>query len=138
MIFDQLKDNNITYAVVIAHNMNIHISGYSLKEYFMIAMGDRDKLRDLGFRLNNSKIMSRDMSNHEIESFRAISYRYKLACVCDSGKVYELPNSSFKTAYETEKKASKLARKRLDFKKRSLPVSEVQYKPDFITRKKAV
>lgn len=130
MIFSDLTENNITHAVVIAHGFVRGISGYNITDYFILAIGPRRILADLGFRLNKRRIMSRTMSEDEILSFRGISGDYKLVCASGDGKVYEQPNNSFKALYDSQAKTTHTGREGVRIEKRPLPLSKLQYKPN--------
>lgn len=128
-IFSDLEEKNCTYAVVVSHNTVIGVDGFNTKDYFILAFGSRDILRELGFRLNERRIMYRTMSKWEVGVFKSFASDMRLVMTCNEGKVYEQPEKSFKSIYDDlQKKAVKHTREGICFEERPFSLSKVQQK----------
>jgi len=88
-VFSDLENKDCTYAVVVSHNTVLGVDGFNTKDYFILAFGDRDVLRNLGFRLNERRLMYKTMSKWEVDVFRSFASTMRLVMTCGEGKVYD-------------------------------------------------
>jgi hypothetical protein len=107
-IFEQLKEKNVCYSVIVSLITNnlTSIEG-SKKEYsIIIHRKDLEKLKGLGFYANRDYkfvIYERDLDNNEVLKFKEIIEDFVKVQHDKDGKVYELKNNSFKKMYDSLK-----------------------------------
>ena len=91
-VFDELKKTNIAYAIIINKD----------DSFIIISEKDKDKVKSLNFKRSKDKsdLFDRFLTKNEIKIFHSIKENYKFIDIIDS-EVYELPNNSFKTYYES-------------------------------------
>ena len=82
------------------------VRGHQCHDYFIVADGDKKCLAGLGFHWEKKfNLAMRTMTDKEVYLFKLLTEEYKLVLVCDTGRVYEQKDRSFKLLHDVQKEA---------------------------------
>lgn len=96
MIFDDLIENKIPFAVVVSI-MKAPVLEYHTNEYhIIIRIKDRRKLYQRGFRKGRFHVLEKQLTDDEIGHFKQINNKFSKVCHTKHGRVYELKTLPFK------------------------------------------
>jgi len=109
-IFNELEQENITYAVCVSLIKSTFDSGISQREYYIIA-NKKDVAGRYGFTTGSDSgyrnVYERDLSDSERFKFLETMDRYTKVLNNKHGRVYELKGGSFKSNYNKNKQGNK-------------------------------
>lgn len=109
-IFNELEQENITYAVCVSLIKSTFDSGISQREYYIIA-NKKDVAGRYGFTTGSDagyrNVYERDLSDSERFTFLETMDRYTKVLNNTHGRVYELKGESFKSNYNKNKQVNK-------------------------------
>jgi hypothetical protein len=111
MIFEKLNKMKLCYSVVVAVSKLRALSNDSnQKEYFILAhKRDAKRLKDLSFfKSETYQTIERNLSEGEVDQFKAMSDSFNKIHSGNDGRVYELKGNGFKRYYNLHKKITNL------------------------------